>query len=74
MKMKENKTCSIPDVVAVLAGDVMGSVLKIPAPAAPRPTIASNIRPKFAVINGGLTPFEARNKLVNIRLQCYKNA
>jgi putative transposase len=24
--------------------------------------------------NGGLTPFEARNKLVNIRLKCYKNA
>jgi putative transposase len=32
----------------------------------------NHVRPH--TFNGGLTPFEARNKLVNIRLQCYKNA
>jgi putative transposase len=31
----------------------------------------NHVRPH--TFNGGLTPFEARNKLVNIRLQCYKN-
>jgi len=32
----------------------------------------NHVRPH--TFNGGLTPFEARNKFVNIRLQCYKNA
>jgi putative transposase len=32
----------------------------------------NHVRPH--TFNGGLTPFKARNKLVNIRLQCYKNA